>query len=227
MLRITLTGDALSDFPEGFEGGYIKLAIDDPAGNTALRSFTVRDFDPSRPALVIEMVAHGDAGPAGRWANRVQVGDALTIVGPGPVKRLAPDADWYLIAGDMSALPAISVNLAALPPDATGHAVLEVISRDDEIALDKPAGVEVTWLINPHPNRPDSKLEDAVKAIPWRDGRVSVWAAGEYARVRAVRQYIRNERRVDPKDAYVSCYWKIGDTDEQMKAAKRADPEGW
>ena len=227
MLRITLAGDELADFPSGFEGGYVKLAIADEESGTALRSFTVRRFDPTSRQLELDMVAHGDLGPAGRWAGRVQAGDSITIMGPGPVKGLTPDADWVLLAGDMSALPAISVNLAALPVDAQGHAVLEIIHPEDRLSITKPPGVELTWVINERPTAPNTRLPDAVKSIPWRPGRVAVWVAGEYASARALRQYIRNERQVDRADTYISCYWKIGDTDEQMKAAKRADPEGW
>ena len=37
------------------------------------------------------------------------------VSGPGPKKLVDMNADWFLIAGDMSALPAISVNLEKLP----------------------------------------------------------------------------------------------------------------
>ena len=227
MLRVTLAGDALADFPTDFEGGYVKLALPDDVGGQALRSFTVRRFDRAQQQLTIDMVAHGDTGPAGRWAKRVKVGDGITIVGPGPVKGLIPEADWFLLAGDMSALPAISVNLAALPANATGHAVIEVINAQDRLPVAKPEGIELTWVVNDSPLVPNTHLEDAVKILPWRAGRVAVWVAGEYTSARALRRYIRAERQVPREDTYISCYWKIGDTDEQMKAAKRADPEGW
>ncbi|MEM7676787.1 MAG: siderophore-interacting protein, partial [Myxococcota bacterium] len=186
-----------------------------------------RRFDPIQLHLSIEMVDHGDTGPAGRWATRVKAGDRVSIVGPGPVKGLAPEADWFLLAGDMSALPAISVNLVKLPATAVGHAVIEIIHPEDKLAIEKPDGIELTWVVGNQPASSRTRLEEAVKALSWRAGRVAVWIAGEYASARALRQYIRNDRQVPREDMYVSCYWKMGDTDEQMKAAKRADPEGW
>lgn len=43
--------------------------------------------------------------------------------------------------------------------------------------------------------------------------------------MRNVRRYLRDERDIDKRAMYVSCYWKLGDTDEGMKRAKREDPE--
>lgn len=227
LTRMTLAGESLADFPDGFEGGYVKLRVPDEAGGAALRSYTVRHFDRKDRTLAIDMVSHGDAGPAARWAHRASVGMPVTVMGPGPVRRFSPKADWFIAAGDMSALPGICVNLEALPAEATGHAVIEVISPDDRIGIERPRGIELTWIVNPEPLHPNGHLEAAVKNIPWRSDRVSVWVAGEYGAARGLRQYFRNERRVDRDAMYVSCYWKAGETDEGMKAAKRLDPEGW
>ncbi len=100
LVEVTLAGDALADFPTGFEGGYIKLVFPQEGGRPVARSYTIRDFDPET-------------------------------------------------------------------------------------------------------------------------------RAGEFGASRALRQYFRHERRVDRDDMYVSCYWKIGATDEGMKQAKRDDSEPW
>lgn len=227
MLRVTLGGDALKGFPEGFEGGYIKLILPDRPDKPAARSYTVVEYRPEERALVFDMVAHGDGGPAARWAKRVRVGDDVTISGPGACKRLDPTADWFLVAGDMSALPAITVNLETLPETARGHVVLEVMSDADKPRFDLPPGLRVHWIVNPDPDSENTRLEDTVKALPWQDGRLSAWVAGEFSASRALRQYFRHSRAVPKDDVYVSCYWKIGVTDEGMKAAKRADAEAW
>ncbi|MBT3708480.1 MAG: siderophore-interacting protein [Gammaproteobacteria bacterium] len=226
MTRLVLEGTSLSDFPLGFEGGYIKLVLPDP-GKPTVRSYTVRSFEPSTPQLTIDMVAHGDTGPAATWANQVTEGTNIEITGPGACQPINANADWFLLAGDMSALPAISVNVSRLPQEAVGDVVLEVISAEDQLELNFPPGLNVHWVINPDPEAPNSVLEDTVMAIPWRDGNVSVWVAGEFSASRALRQYFRHDRNVEKGSMYVSCYWKIGETDEGMKAAKRADVEPW
>lgn len=228
MLRFTLTGDSLEEFPTGFEGGYVKLVFPKPEGGRPLmRSYTVRAFDPDARELVLDMCAHGATGPAGRWAMEAAEGDSVIVAGPGPCRRLNPEADWFLAAGDMSAFPALEVVLSALPEDARGHAVIEVIDPDDRRDLAKPDGIALSWVVNEEPTKPNTKLADAVMALPWPEAKASAWVAGEFANARALRQYLRHERAVDRDSLYVSCYWKIGDTDEGMKAAKGSDSEAW
>lgn len=227
LTRMVLQGDALSDFPSGFEGGYVKLAFPQQDSKDILRSYTIRAFDPSEQALTLEMVAHGDTGPAATWANHVATGSQINILGPGACQKINTDADWFLLAGDMSAIPAISVNLEQLPADATGAVVLEVISEADKLELPVPPGIDIHWIINPIPEAENSMLEDTVMNLPWREGQPSVWVAGEFSASRALRQYFRHERKVPRENMYVSCYWKIGDTDEGMKQAKRNDTEAW
>ena len=229
LLQVSFTGDALRDFPTGFEGGYTKLLLApaEEGGRPLMRSYTVRRFDADARELDIWMVSHGDAGPAARWANRAEVGQTATITPPGPCRKPTPEADWFVLAGDLSALPAISVNLETLPLHAQGHVVLEGIDEGDQLDLPRPPGMELTWVTNPHPEVANPLLADTVKALPWREGRASVWVAGEFGSARALRQYFRHEREVHRDDLYVSCYWKIGATDEGMKQAKRADTEAW
>jgi NADPH-dependent ferric siderophore reductase len=64
-------------------------------------------------------------------------------------------------------------------------------------------------------------------ALPWQEGATAVWVAGEFASSRALRHYFRQVRKVPREHMYVSCYWKIGDTDEEMKLAKKADTDSW
>lgn len=226
MVRLLLEGESLREFPTGFEGGYIKLVLDN-VGGAQVRSYTIREHDPITPGLTIDMVRHGDKGPAARWANSVSVGDSVDILGPGPCRQIDPTADWFLLAGDMSALPAICVNLDQLPETARGYVVLEVIDKADQLPLSLPDGMQLHWILNEDPDVPNSMLEDTVMSLPWLDGRLSAWVAGEFSASRALRQYFRHEREVPKDNVYVSCYWKIGDTDEGMKVAKRADPESW
>ncbi|MEM9492422.1 MAG: siderophore-interacting protein [Myxococcota bacterium] len=236
-LRITFAGDALSDFPDDFEGGYVKLlferngsAVSNPNADYLRayikRSYTVRAVDKSVPSLTIDFadhdVAHGSPGPATAWARQARPGDSIPIVGPGRVKRLEPSADQVVAAADPTALPALAVNLELLPDDARGLAFIEVLSEQDRLDLVAPEGVEIRWIVNPKPTLDRYPLVDALTAAPWPQGRVSVWAAGEFNAMRQMRQYI-GEQGVAREDLYISSYWKLGSTDEDHKRAKRAD----
>ena len=229
MTRVTLSGSELHDFPTDVEGGYVKLilAAAEEQVKPTVRSFTVRKFCLENLALTLDMVSHGSTGPAGLWASQAEVGEKVTISGPGRCQMISLEANWFLLAGDMSALPAIKVNLATLSDNAKGHVFIEVISEEDKIELQRPAGIELHWIVNDAPELPNTVLEDRVVALPWSDHKVSVWVAGEFSASRTLRQYFRHERLVPRENMYVSCYWKIGTTDEGMKAAKKQDVGVW
>ena len=227
MIRLELAGDDLHDFPEEQESAYVKLVFAANKGATkpTTRSYTIRAFDKEALILTLDFVVHGDNGPASAWALGVNPGDCITIDGPGPTKRVDISADWFFLAGDMTALPAISVNLEKLPQDAKGQVVLEVLSHADKQVLTVPENINVHWVINPSPDQPNTLLLDAVKSLPWLEGEPSVWVASEFDAIRQLRSYFKKERNVQRSQLYASSYWKMGETDEGNKAAKKRDIE--
>lgn len=224
MLRVTLGGAEIDTFPGDQESAYIKLIFPAPGSDKNLmRTYTVRhqradQFD-------VDFVLHEDSGPASQWAKDAKPGDSIVVGGPGPKKLVDNSADWFLIAGDMTALPAISVNLEQLPTDARGHAFIEVIDESDIQPLRHPAGVELHWLVNPHPGEVSDVLVNRISQLDWLPGRPSIWAACEFSGMRALRKHLKEERQVDRKDLYISSYWKLGSSEDQHKAAKREDAE--
>lgn len=221
MLRITLGGADIDHFPADQESAYIKLIFEHPGEERPLmRTYTVRhqredEFD-------VDFVLHEPAGPAAQWAKNVRPGDPILIGGPGPKKLVDNSADWFMIIGDMTALPAVSVNLEQLPDDAKGYAVIEVIDERDIQPLTHPAGVELHWLVNPHPGQA-SVLLDRVRELEWLPGRPSIWAACEFSGMRALRQHFKEERQVKRRDLYISSYWKLGSSEDQHKRVKSDD----
>ncbi|BAS07438.1 uncharacterized protein Mb2919c [Arthrobacter sp. Hiyo4] len=95
------------------------------------RTYTVRWVDTEAQELAIDFVIHGDEGLAGPWAAAAKPGDTFTFTGPGGAYNPAPDADWYLFAGDEAALPAIAAAIESLPAEAAGLAFIEVDSDAD------------------------------------------------------------------------------------------------
>jgi NADPH-dependent ferric siderophore reductase len=185
-----------------------------------MRSYTVRAFDEARRELTLDFVVHGDEGVAGPWAADAQPGDEVLLVGPGGGYQPDPAAGRHLLAGDLSALPAIAVALERLPGDAVGHAVVEVHDAGDEVDLPRPAGVELTWL-HTGDERPGVRLVEAVRALPWPDDDLHGFVHGEAAAVREIRRYLRVERGLGLDRLSVSGYWRLGDDDEGWRASKR------
>ena len=226
MKRITLGGSALEGFPTDQESAYIKLQVpDDIQGSLLTRTYTVRNFREQLNELDVDFFLHGDGGPASAWATRVQTGDTITLAGPGGKKLLDFTADWFVLAGDMTALPAISVNIEQLPDHARGYAVIEILHESDIQVFQTPDAFEVHWVINPTPEKENTFLLDKIKQLPWLEGCPSIWAASEFSTMRALRRYFKQEKNLDKKAVYVSSYSKCGLSEEQHKKVKRADAE--
>lgn len=237
MQRVILVGDALADFPEHHESANFKLLLlpDDVLAPLSLsaadikqraivRTYTLRHFDRQRSKLWVDFMLHADHGPASHWALNADIGSYVGFAGPGSPKLVKQNADWYFFAGDMSALPAIAANLERLPASAKGHAVLEVLADSDRLPLSVPRGMNVTWVINPHPEKASSLLFDAVQAQPWLSGAAAVWVAGESGVVGHLRRYMK-QQRIDPDSFYASGYWQIGLTEDRHQLVKRAQQD--
>ncbi|OJF16039.1 siderophore-interacting protein [Couchioplanes caeruleus] len=175
-LRVTFTGADLDAFADNGRDQRIKLVLPAPVGGyddlpdgpdwyplwralpqqrqAPLRTYTVSAVRPARREVDVELVLHGDGGPASRWANRAQLGEPMRLIGPdarfpgdhGGVTFHPPHHEALLLAGDETAVPAIASILAGLPPTACGEVVLEVPHTDDALALEAPAGIRTTWL---------------------------------------------------------------------------------
>lgn len=237
MQRITFAVSGADEFPHDTASAYLKVCFPASAGNSvrrgikrllgresiAVRSYTVRSFDADTSEIEMDFVVHHDAGPASDWAQQAGVGDTLQAGGPGPKKLLKQSGDWYLVVGDMSALPAIGANLASLPEDASGFALIELLDDADRQPLEVPAGIEVRWLVNSDPARSRDVVMDAIRSLQWPSGQCEAWVAGELDTVKAVRSYLRDECGLAREFMYASSYWQHGSTDEQHRVAKSAD----
>lgn len=236
MIRVTFQGPELEGFPEGREGGNCKLLLPEPGEQrhdfaTRLsngpapirRTYTVRAFRPDVQELDIDFVAHGDNGPASRWAMNAKPGDFLGFMGPSTPKMTEFEADWYLVAADPSAIPVAAVALEAMPRDAKGVAVFEITSEADRQKIDAPEGVAVHWLVHPDPHVPSTQQEDFIRQLDWPDGRVQTCIAGESSVVRALRAFLHQEKGLPRSDTYISGYWKIGLVEDEHQKVKRAE----
>ncbi|MXO65411.1 siderophore-interacting protein [Altericroceibacterium endophyticum] len=226
MLRITLGGAGLDGFPADQAGGYVKLRLEqDGSAKPVVRTYTIRaqregeiDVD-----FVLHGVESGDAGPATLWAVSAQPGDTILVGGPGPAKPLPANKDRYLVVGDMTAIPAICVNLEQLPANAKGMVVLEVQDEADVPDVDLPASMEMVPVVNTHPGIAESPLPEKVKSFDWGEGAVYAWSASEFSAMRALRDFFHGEKQLGRDELYISSYWKSGLNEDSHKVVKRED----
>ncbi|MBM9622590.1 siderophore-interacting protein [Streptomyces zhihengii] len=184
------------------------------------RTYTVRSWDAAHREMAVDFVVHGDEGLAGPWAARATAGQSMHFLGPGGGYAPEPDADWHLLAGDESALPAIAASLERMPAGALVHAFVEVAGPGDEQKIVTPDGVEVTWL-HRGDRAPGEALVEAVLALDFPAGEVSAFVHGEAGSVKELRRLLRLEHGVPRERLSISGYWRVGKTDEDWRAIKR------
>jgi NADPH-dependent ferric siderophore reductase len=207
-------------YPDPFDLELIRASL--PREQWPLtRTYTVRALDRAAGELTIDFVHHGDAGLAGPWAAGAVAGDRLRLLGPGGAYAPRPQADWHLLVGDESALPAIGAACERVPAGVPVVAVLEVADDTERQPLVGPGRLQAHWLY-----RTDGSTErvlTTLRSLRLPTGRVHAFVHGEAGMVRAVRRYLLEERGV-PRDALsVSGYWRLGRDEDGWRADKAAE----
>ena len=145
--------------------------------------------------------------------------------GPGGAYRPDPTADWHLLAGDESALPADHRRARGATCRGGGPGRPLVEDAGHEPALPLPAGAQLTVLHRATLAEGQS-LASAVRALEWLPGRVHAFVHGEAAEVmHDIRPYLLKERGLDRDQVSISGYWRRGRSEEgfrQWKAELRA-----
>lgn len=185
-------------------------------GRPAMRRYTIRRYDAAAGTLDIDFVVHEEAGPGSAFALRAKTGDIVGLLGPGG-GGMPSRADWYLFAGDETALPAIARILENLPPQARGIALIEIVDAAEEQSIDVGSGIEIRWL---HRNGAEAGattlLADAVREVAFPNEGISVfvWVACELDGFKAIRAHLRKERLLKKSEHFAISYWRKGKTDD-------------
>lgn len=174
------------------------------------RDYTPRRIDRTRGEVEIDFVLHGE-GPATAWAAGAEPGDKLGVGGPRASFVVHGTYDWYLLAGDETALPAIGRRLEELPQGARAVAFLEVANAAERQDLATAADLELHWLLREDPGTPS--LPAAVAAAGLPDGTGYAFVAGEAGMAAALRAHLVAERSFDPEYVKAAGYWRLGEAD--------------
>ena len=217
MVRVVFGGDGLA-VANGFTDRYVKLMFPLDGGfpdnmdtlprdqQPPRRTYTIRSHDTEADELTIDFVYHGDAGLAGPWAANAKPGDELYFAGPGGAYAPDQTADWHLLVGDESALPAIGAALEALPASATVTAV--VGAEPQQLPHD------VLW-VEP------SAVVETVRNLTFPTGRVHAFVHGETGMVKELRDHLTGDRGLTREQLSISGYWRRGLHEDAFQAEKR------
>jgi NADPH-dependent ferric siderophore reductase len=215
LVRVTLGGTDLAGFDPGLPAASVRLLLPLPGGDLVMPWWNGNEFlfdDGTRPPirtltplrhdeeanqLDVEIVRHGSA-PLSDWADRARPGSRVAMSGPGRGYLVDPHAPAFLIAGDESALPAITTLIPELPSDARVDVVVEVADPAARLQLPQHPQLVEEWC---------PSLFDAIRGRPLVPD-TRVWVAGQAAAVQRIRKYLFDERSVPREHAVVRGYWK-------------------
>ena len=203
---ITLAGGDLADFetpsptdhvgiiPPGpdsglslphVEGGRLRW----PTPRPPMREYTVRRFDPASGELDVRVLLHAGAGPVSGWAAAAAPGDRVGVVGPLSSELMPDGYPNYLLAGDLTAVPAIARWLGVLPEGSSAQVLIAAGSEDDVIELHCAQPISVRWLTEG--GRPEAdQLPHALRELEPYAVDTWAWAAGEALAMREARRLL-------------------------------------
>lgn len=245
-IRVYFTSDQIGDLSQATVGIHNKILIP-PKGSTkvyfpeydrqtnrwkpqpentkcTVRTYTHRGIDIEKGEIWIDFVAHGDEGPASAWAISAKEGDLLGVTMRAGNVELFPPVMNYLLIGDATSIPVLSVILANLPHHAQGACMIEVHGPEDEQELFTGADIKIEWLHNPN-SHSGSNLASRTKDLILPEESRFAYIAAEFATVKEIRQYLRKEKlwNRDEVDAY--SYWKNGVSEDRSANERHAESE--
>jgi NADPH-dependent ferric siderophore reductase len=228
LVRVTLGGEDLHDFVSASFDDHVKVFFPAPGADKPVvpsagpngpvfpegerpvaRDFTPRRFDHVARELDIEFALH-EAGPAATWAAQARPGQYLGIGGPKGSFVIPAGFDWHLLIGDETALPAIARRLEELPAGTRVAALVEAADPSARIEFDTDADLYVEWRFRSESAFPSDTMLEGVRKMYLPEGDGYVWAAGESASIRAVREYLCSERGIDKTRIRAASYWRRG-----------------
>ncbi|MFF8408720.1 SIP domain-containing protein [Streptomyces omiyaensis] len=260
MRRLTLGGPQLDAFAkdglelpalrtEGFDD-HVKFFFADETGRLVLprqrvssldwsdgrpvaKDYTPVRHDPGKGEIDFDFVRH-DGGVASTWAENAVPGDTAWIAGPKMSHSHPEGADWILVVGDETALPAIGRWLAEMPAGTKARVFVEVGEDSHRQELPTEADAEIVWLSRKGaPAGTTDLLEQALRTAEWLPGTVFAWVAGEAVTLKGIRRHLATERQVPREQTHITGYWRrtapavaAGDAPSGADAVQEAEEDG-
>lgn len=232
MRRIRLGGPELEGFQSPGHADHIKVFLSadgrplprperhpdglvwpDEVPKPFMRDYTPRCFDSVALTLDLDFVLHGD-GPASTWAANAKVGEPLMISGPRGSIRVPEAFDWYFLAGDETALPAIGRRIEELPAHKPVLAIIEVPEAADQQPFAPRENLMIHWI-----NRNglaagiENLILEATASTAFPPGEGFAFVAGEAQMAKSLRAHL--VARGFPNDTIRAAgYWLRGEASE-------------
>ncbi|HET6967269.1 MAG TPA: siderophore-interacting protein [Ornithinibacter sp.] len=176
-----------------------------------LRWYTIREHDPVKGLVDIDIMTHGDSGPGSAWTRRVRPGDPVGIRTSGALYRGFEATGRQVLVADETAVPSVAAILDAWggPADARDHGVeVHVEVADPAVLTAYDLGAAT---VHVRTGRPGSALVPTLdRALAAGGVRVDyAWVCGEAGLVAGARRAL--VRHGAARRSVFSCgFWKLG-----------------
>ena len=209
LLRLVL------DAPEGFASTGVPdewLALTVP-GQFQTRYYTVRSLVDG--LITIDVVVH-EQGLVTEWAQTDCVGQSVGLSVPKGSFQLPSDARWVVLAGDLTALPAIG-RIAETLRESVSGLPMTIHAEVPDAPLRDYVAAPVKWH---HAESGASELAAIVRDLEWPEGPGYFWMGGESAQMRDIRRHLRHDLGRDTRHYDVMGYW----SGSRGRQTRRVDP---
>ncbi|TQK18540.1 NADPH-dependent ferric siderophore reductase [Microbacterium sp. SLBN-154] len=226
-VRVRLVGDDMADFVSAAPDDHVRIFFPDgdPRTDEELAAAPSREYTPARWGadwLDLEFVLHGDplegpAGAASTWAATAPTGALAGIRGPRGSKIVDGRPDFWLLAGDETAMPAMRRFAGIMDDQARGRIFVEVADAAHELPIDAPAGVAVEQ-VHRGTTAPGSALAARLSALGGEErpaGSILGFIAAEQSIVKPGRELLLERWGVPADQTVIKGYWKRGETSEK------------
>ncbi|PIK15082.1 siderophore-interacting protein [Halobacteriovorax sp. JY17] len=208
-------------------GGYIKLSVLNEEGEEVLRSISVSTVDTEKKTMSLDFVHHGGLGPGAKFAREAKVGGEISFYGPGPRRDVEQSLEEFIFIGDMTAFPAIKVQLELMIENdikSPVEVILEAKSSEDFEYFEHLTHRENFNFKFIEGNFTALELLNGFKEMALSSEKSkSLWCAGERLAINEVRTYLKDHPQISFIDKYTSSYWQCGLTQNEHSQLKKTD----
>lgn len=155
-----------------------------------------------------------DIGPAARWAAHVRPGERIEAALTPARIDLPENTSHLLLAGDLTALPAINSWCEAVPAEVA--VTVAIAAAADEVSgLPQSEHPNATWHWAPTESAPEAapqnragrSLTSLLGGLDLDTEGLYVWAAGERGLIKDVRQFVKGELGLGRSQQFSQFYW--------------------
>lgn len=160
--------------------------------------YTIRMMGPDAGWVDVDVVLH-DGGRVTDWIADVIPGTEIAVLGPsgGGI----PEAQWFGLIGDETALPVMMRIIEAAPAGAQGQAVIFIRDWDDAQPVETASDIQVRYA-QMHVDDP----VDAIRALSPKGEHCHIFFAAERSQATRAREVFK-EMGFAPRACKAASYW--------------------